>query len=397
MSQLHRDKPAEISPAAKAASVTPFIVMDVLEKAKEMERNGRRVIHLEIGEPDFATPGPIIQAAKEALDSGHTHYTHSQGISELREEIVRYYWETYGVNVSPSQVIVTSGTSPAMQLIFSALLEPGDAVILPDPYYSCYPNFIRYADGIPVTVDTHEGEGFRLTSERVHAKLNPRVKAVLINSPSNPTGTILPLEDLQALSQLPVPVVSDEIYHGLTYGEKAHSMLECSDRAIIINGFSKLFAMTGWRLGYAIVPPELVRIIRNMQQNLFICAGSFVQHAAVAALRSCAPHIEQMRKEYDTRRIFTLRKLLETGLEVKTEPKGAFYILANAQKFTGDSYKLAFDILEKAGVAVTPGIDFGTNAEGYLRISYANSIENIAEGMARLKNYFASFTGLPGE
>jgi aspartate/methionine/tyrosine aminotransferase len=274
-----------------------------------------------------------------------------------------------------------------MQLVFSALLNPGDEVILSDPYYSCYPNFIKYADGVPVTVKVFEENGFRFSVEDINARTSPRTRGILINSPSNPTGSILPPEDLQALAQLGIPVISDEIYHGLEYGDRAHSMLEFSDKAVVINGFSKLFAMTGWRLGYAIVPPEMVRPIRNMQQNLFICAGSFVQKAAIAALRYCDQHIEDMRTEYDKRRLYTLNRLNELGLGIKVSPTGAFYILANARHISMDSYSLAFDILEKAKVAVAPGIDFGPNAEGYLRISYCNSLENIAEGMDRLEKY----------
>jgi len=381
----------KIKISSKASKITPFIVMDVLEKAKEMERRGENIIHLEIGEPDFDTPEPVKEAAIRALKDGQTNYTHSQGLPELREEIARYYYDTYGVDISPDRIIVTSGTSPAMQLVFSALLNPGDEVIISDPHYPCYPNFIRYADGVPVTVKVHEKDGYRYTINDVKNCLGSRTKAILINSPSNPTGTLLPPENLEALAELPVPVVSDEIYHGLVYKGRARSMLEFSDRAIVINGFSKLFAMTGWRLGYAIVPAEMVRSLRNMQQNLFICASSFAQHAGIAALKYCFEHVEKMRREYDTRRQFVLKKLKEVGLGTEAEPTGAFYVLANARKFSNDSYRLAFDILERAKVAVTPGIDFGSNAEGYLRISYANSLENIAEGMERLKNYFSSF------
>ncbi|NLO89751.1 MAG: pyridoxal phosphate-dependent aminotransferase [Clostridia bacterium] len=383
---LSKGEPIKISDIAE--TISPFIVMDVLEKAKELERKGERIIHLEIGEPDFDTPEPIKKAAAEALEKGLTHYTHSQGLLELREEISHYYHKTYSVQVDPDRIIVTSGTSPAMLLVLSAVINPGDEVLITDPYYSCYPNFIKYVGGKPVTIKVFEEKGFRLSVKEVKRHMTPKTRALIINSPSNPTGVIMPPEDLEALAELPVAIVSDEIYHGLTYGEKARSMLEFSSKAIVINGFSKLFAMTGWRLGYAIVPPELVRPIRSMQQNLFICATSFVQKAGIAALKYCDEHVEKMRQEYDRRRKFTLEKIKETGLKVASSPTGAFYILANAKEYSMDSYNLAFDILQKVGVAVTPGIDFGPNAEGYLRISYANSIENIAEGMERLKRYF---------
>lgn len=374
----------------KALAVKPFIVMDVLEKAKEMESRGEDIIHLEIGEPDFDTPEIVKEAAAKALSEGYTHYTHSQGLLELREEISRYYYDNYKVDITPDRIIVTSGTSPVMQMVFSALLNPGDEIILSDPYYSCYPNFIQYADGVPVTVKVYEENGFRFSVDGINARCTPRTRAILINSPSNPTGNVLPPEDLEALANLGIPVVSDEIYHGLVYRERAHSMLEFTDNTIVINGFSKLFAMTGWRLGYAIVPEEMVRSVRNMQQNLAICAGSFVQRAAITALKHCKQHTEDMCREYDRRRVYTLDRLNRMGLGITVPPTGAFYTLANVKHISMDSYALAFDILEKAKVAVSPGIDFGPNAEGYLRISYANSIGNIAEGMDRLEDYLAS-------
>lgn len=380
-------KGKKIVTSDKAAAIKPFIVMDVLEKAKEMERAGESIIHLEIGEPDFDTPQVIKDAAAKALAEGYTHYTHSQGLPELREEIVRYYSQTYGVEITPDRIFVSPGTSPVMQLVFSALINPGDEVIFSDPYYPCYPNFITYSGGIPVTVKVYERDGFRLSAETIRAQLRPQTRAILINSPSNPTGNLLPAEDLQTLAELPVPVISDEIYHGLVYKGRAHSMLEFSNEAIVINGFSKLFAMTGWRLGYAIVPPEMVRSMRNLQQNILICAGAFVQRAAIAALKYCSQDVEIMRAEYNKRRLYTLERLKSMGLGTKAQPTGAFYILANAQHISMDSYGLAFDILEKAKVAVAPGIDFGPNAEGYLRISYCNSMDSIAEGMDRLEKY----------
>ncbi|NLK00074.1 MAG: pyridoxal phosphate-dependent aminotransferase [Clostridia bacterium] len=362
--------------------------MDVLEKAKEMEKMGEDIIHLEIGEPDFDTPEPIKEAAAKAMGEGHTHYTHSQGLLELREEICRYYHENYDVGITPDRVVITSGTSPAMLLVFSALLNSGDEVLLSNPHYSCYPNFIKYSGGIPIPFHVKEENNYLYPVDKIKESINSRTAALVVNSPSNPTGAVLPRENLEALSMLDIPIISDEIYHGLTYGEKAHSILEFDDHAIVVNGFSKLYAMTGWRLGYAIVPKELMRAIRNMQQNLFICANSFVQHAAIAALKYCSKHVEKMRQEYDTRRKFILKNIKDTGLEIEGEPTGAFYVFANAGKFSDDSYKLAFDILDKAKVALTPGIDFGSRGEGYLRISYANSLENIGEGMRRLGRYF---------
>ncbi|CEP67772.1 Pyridoxal phosphate-dependent transferase [Moorella glycerini] len=375
--------------AARAREMPPFIVMDILEKAKEMEARGENIIHLEIGEPDFDTPEPIKEAARRALRDGDTHYTHSLGKPKLREEIARYYLRKYGVSISPDQIIVTSGTSPAMLLTFGVLLEQGDEVILPDPHYACYPNFIRYHGGRPVFVPVKEEDGFKYRLPAVQASLGPRTRAIMVNSPANPTGAVFTAAELEALAGLEPYIIADEIYHGLVYEGREHTILEFTDRAFVINGFSKLYAMTGWRLGYVIAPPELVRPLQKLQQNLFICAGSFVQAAGIAALRECDEHVAHMVATYDERRRYLLSRLKTMGLATRVEPTGAFYALANVKKYTGDSYSFAFEILEKARVAVTPGIDFGRNCEGYLRISYANSLENIKEGLDRLVRFLA--------
>ncbi|MGB9867669.1 MAG: pyridoxal phosphate-dependent aminotransferase [Bacillota bacterium] len=373
-----------------AEQIPPFIAMDVLERAKALESQGRSVIHLEVGEPDFPTPPPIVEAAQRALAAGHTHYTHSMGIPELREEIARHYHTKYGVEISPDQIVVTSGTSPALMLAFAAICDPGDEVITSNPRYACYPNAIRFVGAVPVEVPVEEDAGFRFDIAQLKQHITPRTKAILINSPSNPTGILMHPEDLSAIAQLGPLVVSDEIYHGLVYGEKEHTILEYTNRAIVINGFSKLYAMTGWRLGYLILPRELVRAVQKFHQNLFICASAFGQYAAIAALRQCEEYTRQMVSTYDQRRRYMLSRLRSLGFRVAVEPTGAFYVLANARHLSKDSYHLAFDILEKVGVAVTPGIDFGTNAEGFLRFSYANSLDNIAIAMDRLEQYVSS-------
>lgn len=374
----------------KAAGIPPFIVMDVLERAQEMERAGKSVIHLEVGQPDFDTPEPIKQAAIKALADGHTQYTHSLGLPELREEIAAHYRSKYAAAISPDQVVVTMGTSPALQLIFSSLLDPGDEIIVSNPYYACYPNIIRYADGTPVFVGVAEETGFAYQAQEIRKVIGPRTKGIMINSPSNPTGIVMTAQQLRELASLEPFIISDEIYHGLVYKGREHSVLEFTDKAFVVNGFSKLYAMTGWRLGYLIAPVEFVRPIQKMQQNLFICAGSFAQHAAIVALKECKQEVQEMVAIYDERRRFMLKRLREMGLGVKVEPTGAFYILANARSFTSDSYSFAFRLLEETGVAVTPGIDFGSNAEGYLRFSYANSLSNIAEAMDRIEVFLAS-------
>jgi len=373
--------------SSKALEIPPFIVMEVMERALELEQRGERVIHLEIGEPDFDTPQCIKEACLKALCDGATHYTHSLGLLELREAIAADYERTYGVGVSPDRIIIASGSSTAMLLLFSALLEQGDEVILPNPYYPCYPNIIKYVGGVPIFVDVLEEEGFQYLPEMISPNIGPRTKGILINSPSNPTGNLLPGDRMEAIARLSPLIISDELYHGLVYEGEVHTILEYTDNAFVVNGFSKLYAMTGWRLGYLIAPKEFVRPMQRLQQNLFISPNSFVQLAAINALQEAEADIRRMRETYDERRRFMIRRLRELGFGIMVEPTGAFYILANAKRFSRDSYRFAFDILEEAKVGVAPGIDFGTNAEGFLRFSYARSMENIVEGMDRLEAY----------
>lgn len=376
--------------AERTQEIKPFLVMDVLERAHALENQGIDVIHLEVGEPDFDIPPCVKEAICEALEEGYTHYTHSLGCLALREAICRHYLDTYRVGVHPDQVIVTSGTSPAMLLVFSALLDPGDEVIISDPHYACYPNFIRLLQGIPVTVPVYQADGFQYRPEAIQARIADRTKAVFINSPSNPTGNLLSEDRMRAIADLPPYVISDEIYHGLVYEGHERSILEFTDRAFVLNGFSKLYAMTGLRLGYLIAPQSFVRPIQKVQQNLFICANSVVQRAGIAALQKSGEDVARMKRIYDERRKYMIRRLKELGFGITVEPTGAFYVFANARHISNDSYKLAFDILEKAHVGVTPGIDFGENGEGYLRFSYANSMENIAEGLNRIGHYISS-------
>jgi len=373
--------------AKRTEEITPFLVMDVLERACTMESEGTDVIHLEVGEPDFDTPLCVKEAIARALTDGHTHYTHSLGDLALREAICAYYAETYGVTVHPDQIVVTSGTSPAMLLIFAALLEAGDEVILSDPHYACYPNFVKFVQGIPVTVPVYEEDGFQYRPEAIRQKLTDRTRAILINSPSNPTGNLLSESRLRAIAGFSPYIVSDEIYHGLVYEGQEHSILEFTDHAFVINGFSKLYAMTGLRLGYLIAPRPFVRPIQKMQQNFFISANSAIQVAGIAALQETAEDVARMKRIYNERRKYMVKRLKELGLGITVEPTGAFYVFANARHISNDSLKLAFDILETAHVGVTPGIDFGENGEGYLRFSYANSLENIAAGLDRLERY----------
>jgi aspartate/methionine/tyrosine aminotransferase len=373
--------------AKRAEEIAPFMVMEVLEKARAMEQQGIDIVHLEVGEPDFDAPEPVRSAAKRALDSGQTHYTHSLGDLELREAICEHYLQKYGADVDPDRVVVTSGTSPALMLVFSALLEARDEVIISDPGYACYPNFIKFLDGVPSSVLVREEDGFSYRQEAIVERIGGNTKGILINSPSNPTGNLLSESTMRAISDLPPYIISDEIYHGLVYEGSEHSILEFTDHAFVLNGFSKLYAMTGLRLGYLIAPAKFVRPIQKMQQNFFICANSAVQAAGIAALQETSEEVMEMKRIYNQRRVFMIRRLKELGFGITVEPTGAFYIFANAKHIASDSRALAFDILEKAHVGVTPGVDFGKNGEGYLRFSYANSLENIARGLDRIETY----------
>ena len=371
----------------RAKEIPPFIVMDVLERAHELEREGRDIIHLQIGEPDFPTPKCICDAACEAIGRGETHYTHSLGLIELREAICKYYYGKYSVTIDPDRILVTSGTSPALFMIFSALLEAGDEILMSDPHYPCYPNFAEFLGAKPVFIKVEEEDAFQLRASEINKKIGPRTRAILINSPSNPTGNLLSKERMEEIAGLGPLVVSDEIYHGLVYGEKEHSILEFTDNAFVLNGFSKLYAMTGWRLGYLIAPPKFVRPLQKIQQNFFISAGSISQWAGIAALTKADADVEQMKSIYDERRKYMIKRIREIGFGLAVEPAGAFYMLANAKHLAESSYDLAFEILEKAGVGVSPGIDFGKGAEGFLRFSYANSLENIKKGLDRIEQF----------
>jgi len=299
--------------------------------------------------------------------------------------------------VDPGQILVTSGTSPAMLLLFSALVDPGDEIIISDPHYACYANFINYVQGVPVPVKVVEDEGFVYTPAAIRSAITPRTKAIFINSPSNPTGNVIPRDRMEEIVEVATShglyIISDEIYHGLVYEGQEHSILEFTDKAFVLNGFSKLFAMTGLRLGYLIAPPHFVRPLQVLQQNFFICANSVTQLAGAAALTDAKRETDEMRQTYNTRRLYVIGRLKAMGFKIKVEPTGAFYVFVNAKHISNDSYFLAFDILDKAHIGVTPGIDFGANGEGYLRFSYANSMENLIKGMDRMETYLKEYHG----
>ena len=359
--------------------------MEVMERAFALEREGRRVIHLEIGEPGFPPPAAAVEACRAALARGETRYTDSRGLAELREAIAIDKSRRSGVSVDPERVIVTSGTSPAMLLVFSLLIDAGDEVILPTPHYPCYPNFIRYCGGTPVPVVSEAGDGYRIRTDAVRRSLTERTRAIVVASPSNPTGAVQDRATLAELASFGVPLISDEIYDGLVYdGARVVSALEVSEEAFVLDGFSKRYAMTGFRLGYAIAPREQIRTLQILQQNLFISANHFVQRAGIAALEQGEETVRAMRAAYDRRRRLLVDGLRELGFGVPELPRGAFYVLADARAFAADSKWLAFELLERSGVATTPGIDFGEAGEGFLRFCYAAAEEQIAEALERL-------------
>ncbi|MBQ5779167.1 MAG: pyridoxal phosphate-dependent aminotransferase [Paludibacteraceae bacterium] len=368
--------------------MSSFIVMDILEKANEMALSGiDDIIHLEVGEPDFDMPKCVVESVQEALNKGLTHYTHSLGDKELRQELAKKYKQEYGVLIDPDCIVLTSGSSPALLMALMVLCESGGEVILSNPGYACYANFVYACGGIPVEVPLSAEDGFQYHIEEIKKVVTKKTRAIFINSPMNPTGTLLSSEMMQELANLNIPILSDEIYHGLVYEGETHSMREFTEDCFVFNGFSKRYAMTGMRLGYLIFPKQYLRQIQTIAQSFFICAPSVSQYAAIAALRNADEEVEEMRKKYNERRVFLIQRLREIGFKIHVEPQGAFYVFADARHLTKDSYRFAIEILEQTHVGVTPGIDFGSRGEGFIRFSYANSIENIAEAMDRIEKY----------
>ena len=359
--------------------------MEVMERAFELERAGARVIHLEIGEPEFPAPAAAVEAARRALETEPSRYTDSRGMLELREAIARDHARRSGVDVAPERVLVAAGTSPALLLVFTYLLDPGDEVVLGTPHYACYPNLIRAAGGVPIFVETRPEDGYPLRAVDVRRALTSRTRAIVVSSPANPTGAIQARADLEALHALGVPIVSDEIYDGLVYdGARVTSALALGDDVFVLDGFSKRYAMTGFRLGYAIAPAGAMRALQSLAQNLFISVASFAQRAGIAALEYGAATTTAMRETYGARRGLLIDGLVRLGFEVPVVPRGAFYVFADARRFGPDSRKLASTLLERAHVAVTPGVDFGEAGEGFLRFSCTAPEAQIQEALERI-------------
>ncbi len=371
--------------------VTPFIVMEILERAKELEREGKEIIHMEIGEPDLP-PSPKVLEAIDRYKNKAQGYTHSLGVWELREAIAEYYWETYKVDISPERVIVTTGTSGAFSLIFSALFEPGDNFVFTDPGYPCYKNFCHIYCLNPITTPIGKETNYELKRQQLE-NLEVPFKGFLVTSPSNPVGNIYEKETIKGLAEFSEEngklFISDEIYHGLNYEKEVHTALEFSDNAIVVNGFSKYFCMPGFRLGWVIVPENLVRKLQLVAQNLFISPPTLSQYVAIEALKD-KEYLKRVREIFKRRRDYLYSELKKL-FKIEVPPEGAFYIWANIEKYSRDSLKFAYQLLETVGLAVTPGVDFGKNrTEMYIRFSYANSLDKLQKGVERLKNFLTN-------
>jgi aspartate/methionine/tyrosine aminotransferase len=376
--------------ATRTEQLEPFLAMEIFERAAALEREGVEIAHLEVGEPEFGAPPAAVRSCIEALERGETGYSDSRGIWALREAIAENLLRRFGQGVAPERILVTQGTSSAMTLVFSCLIEPGDEVLIPTPHYPCYPNFVRFCGARPVFVPTSSASGWHIDPDRVRAAITPRTRAIIVGSPANPTGAIQPRAVMEALAELGPTLLSDEIYDGLVYdGVRTVSALELSDDAFVLDGFSKRYAMTGFRLGWVVAPEGAMRRLQTLQQNLFISANSFVQRAGIAALGEGGAMSEAMRAACETRRPMLVAGLRRLGFGIDREPEGAFYVLADARKFGADSRALAFDLLERAHVGVAPGIDFGEAAEGMLRFCYALGQQTIERALSRLEPVLA--------
>ena len=380
-------------PASRLAHIAPFHVMELLARAKALEAAGRDIIHMEVGEPDFPTPDRVLAAAQAHLAGGRVFYTPALGLPELRQAISDFYATRYGVRVPASRIVVTAGASGALLLALACCCEPGSEWLLTDPAYPCNAHFVRSFEGVPVGIPVFGAGNFQPTLADITAHWNERTAGALLASPSNPTGTLIDDDVLQQIAQFirqqNGQLIVDEIYHGLTYERDATTALQFGDDVFVVQSFSKYFNMTGWRLGWLVVPERYTRDVEKLAQNLFIAAPTPAQYAALAAFD--APTIallEQRRAELRRRRDFLLPELEKLGFRIAARPEGAFYIYADCSQLTDDSERFALDLLESAGVAVTHGLDFGRNApKSHLRFAYTNPIERLQEAVARIRRH----------
>jgi aspartate/methionine/tyrosine aminotransferase len=381
--------------AQRMQDIAPFRVMEILARARAMESRGYDVVHMEIGEPDFVSPSPVLAAARQSLKAGQTHYTPAVGLSSLREAIAGYYDRRFGVDVDPRRIIVTPGASGALQLVLGVLVNPGDRVLVTDPGYPCNRHMISLFGGRPVSLPVSMDNGFTLTPSTLADDLDAGTRALMLASPANPTGNLVGLDALRSLNrelqQLPDTVlICDEIYQGLQYGSVPETALALGDaNVVVINSFSKFFGMTGWRVGWVVAPEAMVEPMERLAQNIFLAAPTTAQHAALAAFSdSNMAILEERREAFQTRRDFLHGALAELGLGVGTIPAGAFYLYADVERFTDDSMRFTRELLDAAGVAITPGMDFGSHdAARHVRFAYTTGLDRLQEGVERLQRF----------
>lgn len=395
MGGLRLFRKPDMPSASRLADIAPFHVMELLARAKQLEAEGRDVIHMEVGEPDFPTPAPIVDAAQRAIADGRVFYTPALGLPELRAAIARFYAERYGVSVPAERIVVTAGASGALTLALACLVEPGSEWLLADPGYPCNRHFVRAFEGRPVGVPVDAASNFQPTVAHLERHWNERTAGALLASPANPTGTMLSAAEIDALARCVRArggqLIVDEIYHGLTYDGDAPTALAAGDDVFVVQSFSKYFQMTGWRLGWLVVPERHVRDVEKLAQNLFISPSTPAQHAALAAF---APEtiviLEARRDEFRRRRDFLAPALERIGFRLAARPQGAFYLYADCGALSDDSEALAHRLLEEAGVAATPGLDFGDNApKRHLRFAYTTDVDRLAEAVRRIERLLA--------
>ncbi len=382
--------------ASRLANIAPFHVMELAKMATELEKQGRHIIHMGIGEPDFTAPPPVLEAAARAMADGRMQYTAATGIPALREAIAAHYQHVYGLNIAPSRIVVTAGASAALLLACAALVEKDAEVLMPDPSYPCNRHFVAAFEGRATMISSGPEHRFQLSDAMVREHWTPATRGVLLASPSNPTGTSIRRDELAkivaSVRERNGFTIVDEIYQGLTYDETPFSALSLGEDVIVINSFSKYFNMTGWRLGWLVVPEAMVQPIEKLAQNLFICASSIAQHAGVACFvpESIAIY-EQRKAEFKRRRDYIVPALRELGFGVPVTPDGAFYVYADCSSLSDNADRLTIAMLNQAGVVLVPGLDFGPHtARQYIRLSYATSMENLQQAVSRLQIFFAS-------
>ena len=383
----------KLTVAQRMASIEPFHVMDLLAKARQLESQGRSIIHMEIGEPDFVTPQSVLDAATSAIQQGLTHYTPAMGIAPLREAISKYYRNIYGVSVSAGQIVITPGASGALMLVLGVMVNPGDRVLMTDPGYPCNRHFVRMLGGEPIGIPVNASTGYQLSAELLEQHWTPNTRAIMLASPANPTGSVLTENQLQEVIRIVEAkgayLIMDEIYHGLVYGVQASTAAGRSDNVVVINSFSKYFTMTGWRLGWLVAPFFLIRDLDKLAQNIFLAPPTLSQYAALAAFDDqTITVLEQRRVEFQRRRDFLLPQLRQLGFDIPRQPEGAFYLYADCSRFSADSHRFCEDLLQEAGVAITPGIDFGHHlSRTHVRFAYTTALEKLQEGVTRIAGF----------